>query len=516
MIFITSGQYLKIEIQNEIGALPPCFSFLQNKRLYEFQVELLRNSWPLEKIILTLPKDFEIPQYDKNRLEELEIEIYRGKDNLDLGKGIYDLIKKFNPNSMKILHGDTYFEYLNTKEDLIIISKPEEIAEWHSLSDNTNYESNLVWAGFFNFSKPKILLKSLKSSKFIFHKSVKKYSEAINVSEKKIIPWYDFGHIEGFHKSREKYTTERSFNDLKVDNYEVTKSSRDKEKISREFFWYLNLPSHLKKFVPNVYGLENLKSKSSYKMTYINGFSLSELMLFSKLNDAKWDNIFYEIKSFLKLQKHRLPHNKKNLADRNFKSFFSKKNKKRITALKKMSFIDFNKKLSFNGRKVGYIEDIVKDLDSFIEKYKPIPAFLHGDLCLSNIIYRARGNTISVIDPRGTFKGKDSLIGDQRYDLAKLAHSIFWNYDRVISDEIKYYRNNNSFEENNLIKNHSQEYLKKIFISDKETSIMMRADVQAITSMLFLTMIPLHQDSKERQNSFFGIGLKIYQNLVKN
>ena len=85
MIFITSGQYLKIEIQNEIGALPPCFSFLQNKRLYEFQVELLRNSWPLEKIILTLPKDFEIPQYDKNRLEELEIEMLEdGGAEIDL------------------------------------------------------------------------------------------------------------------------------------------------------------------------------------------------------------------------------------------------------------------------------------------------------------------------------------------------------------------------------------------------------------------------------------------------
>ena len=77
MIFIPSSQYLRIEIQNEIGNLPPTFSFLQNRRLYEFQVDLLKQYWKDEKIILSLPESFEIPEVDLQKLDSLEVEVFR-------------------------------------------------------------------------------------------------------------------------------------------------------------------------------------------------------------------------------------------------------------------------------------------------------------------------------------------------------------------------------------------------------------------------------------------------------
>lgn len=514
MIVITSGQYLKLEIQNEVGKLPPAFSFMQNKRLYDFQIKLLKKYWKDEKIILSLPESFEIPFSDQAYLNSSEIVIIRCNEELLLGENLSNIISEFNPRTLKILHGDTFFEELHIDANAIAVSKPVEIADWHAFENNQN-NSNLVWAGFFNLDNPENFDRNLKENNYIFHDALNKYSQIYGVKEIEINPWYDFGHIEGFHKSREKYTTERSFNDLSVSKYEVTKSSANKNKIKDEYDWFNNTPDHLKKYLPNVFAFKESDNKSSYSMNYVNGFSISELMLFSNLNEVKWNLILNEVHSLLFHQKEFLPANAKQFAEENFNYLFLVKNMERLDLLKESSFLDKNETIFLNGLSIGSIDNIFKDLTNLVKKFDPIPAYVHGDLCLSNIIYKARGNTITIIDPRGSANIHSCCVGDQRYDIAKLAHSIFWDYDRVICDDISFSRDKNNFIEHESKLNYSQEILKKLCLKKNETSIMLRSDIKAITALLFMTMIPLHADSRNRQNSLFGIGLKIYQDLVE-
>ena len=139
------------------------------------------------------------------------------------------------------------FNKLPPGKDIIVIGKPIESAEWHMTQ--LTKEQDYVWAGFFNFSNPNLFSELLEKKDFSFEDSIEEMCKLITIKNYKTNDWFDFGHIEGFHKSRQKYTTERSFNNLNIDKYQVEKSSRNKEKIQDEFNWFNSLPIHLKKKV---------------------------------------------------------------------------------------------------------------------------------------------------------------------------------------------------------------------------------------------------------------------------
>ena len=183
MIFIPSSQYLRIEIQNEIGNLPPTFSFLQNRRLYEFQVDLLKQYWKDEKIILSLPESFEIPEVDLQKLDSLEVEVFRDNPKNKLGKHLHNFISEYKPNSIKILHGDTFFNSLPSTKDTVVIGKPIESADWYMTE--TSKEKDFVWAGFFNISNAQLFNKCLIDRDFSFEESVEEMFRKLSIQDSK-------------------------------------------------------------------------------------------------------------------------------------------------------------------------------------------------------------------------------------------------------------------------------------------------------------------------------------------
>ena len=191
MIIIPSSQFLKIE--------------LQNKRLYEFQVKLLKKSWPNERIIISLPKLFEIPETDLQKLNDLKVDIFQDNSSNKLGKHINNIISNYKPKKLKILHGDTFFNKLPPGKDIIVIGKPIESAEWYMTQ--LTKEQDYVWAGFFNFSNPNLFSELLEKKDFSFEDSIEEMCKLITIKNHKTNDWFDFGHLEGFHKSRQKYTT---------------------------------------------------------------------------------------------------------------------------------------------------------------------------------------------------------------------------------------------------------------------------------------------------------------------
>ena len=57
MFLITSAAYISSGLVTEYGKIPPSFLPLQNKRLYEHQLALVKNE---ETIVLSLPAGFEV------------------------------------------------------------------------------------------------------------------------------------------------------------------------------------------------------------------------------------------------------------------------------------------------------------------------------------------------------------------------------------------------------------------------------------------------------------------------
>ena len=154
---------------------------------------------------------------------------------------------------------------------------------------------------------------------------------------------------------------------------------------------------------------------------------------------------------------------------------------------------------------------------SKIDKSAHLLGVLHGDLCFSNVLYDTRSDKIKVIDPRGIdFKGNFTCIGDLRYDLSKINHSVIGLYDYIVSgayDCVQY--NNSEFEFEIFIDERIVE-IQKVYVNNMRLSHIKPLDLMPETILLFLSMLPLHVDDSSRQDAFIANILRLYSEYMSD
>ena len=166
MILIASGAYVNSELQNEFGNIPPSFLPLQNKRLYNWQIGLFDKS---EKIFISLPESFNIPHHDLIFFDASNIQVIKIPENYNLGKSIVyalNIISNYN-DSFKLLLGDTLFDDLPKKSDIILIDKIKDNYNWAKSFNSFTYSDHIL-TGYFAFSNQSILIKNIIKNNFIF------------------------------------------------------------------------------------------------------------------------------------------------------------------------------------------------------------------------------------------------------------------------------------------------------------------------------------------------------------
>ena len=85
MLLITSAAYITPGLISEFGKLPPSLLPVQNKRLYEHQVQLVSKG---TLIILSLPMSYKLSAYDEQRLSEFGVKVVFVPDGITLGQSI--------------------------------------------------------------------------------------------------------------------------------------------------------------------------------------------------------------------------------------------------------------------------------------------------------------------------------------------------------------------------------------------------------------------------------------------
>ena len=485
MILITSGAYIDSSLASEFGNIPPCMLPVQNKRLYEHQIELIRNQFGYdEKIVISLPDSYHIDEYDVNKINELNVEIVNVDENLNLGESIVFILSNIENDVLYILHGDTLFSNLSKELDVCSVGKPDTFYNW----TYTNFKLNTAYTGFFSFSSTDALLKNLIKYNYNFNFAIHELKEI------KLEGWLDFSLTSTYYKSISKFTTQRVFNNLSITEYSVTKSSKDIIKMQAESNWLTSIPVQLKKYAPNIYG----KKHNGYTIEYLYNSSLANIFVFGNLDVNSLKSILDKCIDYINTEKQYKPYEK---IDTNY--LYTEK------TLSRISYLDLDEKYIINGVQVGSIRDIITELDTYIDKdcYK-YNSIMHGDLCFSNILYDSRSNHIKLIDPRGIDnKYNVSIYGDWRYDVAKLAHSIIGKYDFIIANRFKYKENSSTdiefkIEYDNLYEiEELDKYFDKFFDFKMYYPIMIN---------LFLSMIPLHSDNVLRQKAMLANALYLY------
>ena len=485
MILITSGAYIDSSLASEFGNIPPSMLPVQNKRLYEHQIELIRNQFGYdEKIVISLPNSYHIDKYDVNRINELNVEIIKVEENWSLGQSIAYILCNIEDDVLYILHGDTLFSNLSKELDVCSVGKPYAFYDW----TYADFNFDKVHTGFFSFSSSNALLKNIIKHNYDFNHVIHKLKKI------ELEGWLDFSLTSTYYKSISKFTTQRVFNDLSITEYSVTKSSKDVVKMQAESNWLTSIPVKLKRYVPQVYE----KKHDSYSIEYLYNSSLANIFMFGNLDVYSLKDILDKCIEYINSEKQYKPDTK---IDTNY--LYTEK------TLSRLSYLNLDEKYTINGENVGSIRDIITELDKYIDKdsYK-YNSIMHGDLCFSNILYDSRSNHIKLIDPRGVDnKNNISIYGDWRYDVAKLAHSVIGKYDFIIANRFKYKENSSTdiefdIEYDNLYKvEELDEYFDKFFDFKVYYPIMIN---------LFLSMIPLHSDNNLRQKAMLANALKLY------
>lgn len=483
MILITSGAYIDSSLASEFGNIPPCMLPVQNKRLYEHQIELIRNQFGYnEKIVISLPNSYHIDEYDFNKINELNVEVVKVDESLSLGESISSILCNIEDYSIYILHGDTLFSNLSKELDVCSVGKSYAFYNW----SYTNFNYGAIRTGFFSFSSSNALLKNLVKHNYNFNYII------CNLKEIELEGWLDFSLTSTYYKSISKFTTQRVFNNLSITEYSVTKSSKDNIKMQAESNWLSNIPVQLKRYVPQIYEKKN----DSYTVEYLYNSSLANIFVFGNLDINSLKDILERCIEYINLEKQYKPDTR---IDTNY--LYTEK------TLSRLSYLNLDENYIINGVQVGSIREIIEDLDNYIDKdcYK-YNSIMHGDLCFSNILYDSRSNHIKLIDPRGVDNKRNiSIYGDWRYDVAKLAHSIIGKYDFIIANRFKYKENTSTDIEFDIEYDNKIEELEIYF--DKFFDFKM---YYSIMINLFLSMIPLHSDNILRQKAMLANALDLY------
>ncbi|EGQ9283921.1 capsular biosynthesis protein [Vibrio vulnificus] len=521
MFLIMSGAYVGTELQSEFGQIPPSFLPLGNRRLFQHQIALIPEG--VNKY-LSIPESFTLSEYDQLWLDENNVSIVTVPVGLNLGASLVAAVN-ISGNSLDsplhVLYGDTLFSKLPTGDDIASVSEAMDDYNWAMLSkDKAGWlkssqlteGDNKIIDGYFKFSRPRDILRYITQSEWDFIEGLNRYHHSVGITPVESTGWLDFGHVNTYYRSKAKHTTQRAFNELKINSRWIEKASVKNDKIAAEANWFATLPEELRGYTPQYLGSQ-VKDKVSYRLEYLHLTALNELFVFSKVSSPVWKSIFKECVNFLKICSR---FNNSGLEPVNtLDILFGEKTEERLSQYCKEESIELDSEWFFNGQRIT-LQQILDKSYEYLPLNKRREGVLHGDFCFSNILYDFRAGKIKAIDPRGmTPDGLKTIYGDINYDLAKLSHSVLGLYDWIIAGYYKV-----SIQDNHIKFSLSGDYqhqeIQQIFIELVEKNFDLSSkNLFAMQIQLFLSMLPLHSDDKERQKALFANSFRLYQILLR-
>ena len=490
-----------------------------NRRLFEHQIAELKTAFAGDDIYLSLPENFVVSNADKIYLGKMDIEIVQVPEGLSLGESVLYVINSIGiyDQTLRILHGDTLIQGFPTEADVIGVANTQYDYLWEV--EEITRTDELVWCGYFSFSDIKQLVKCLTAARGHFADAIRKYSQNVSQVRQLVGRWLDLGHINTYFKSREIISTARSFNDLRIVNGIVSKSSAQRQKMAAEAHWFANIPYPLKRYTPQllvVHGEAN--ACTGYAIEYLCLPALNELFVHGRMPVFFWSKIFRLCESFF-ADCRRLASIDESISNdvtADFRQLVSDKTWSRLeNHFGDSSQQALDQPTKLNGKTLPSLRHIVQTCISRTLESAPVLGIAHGDFCLSNILFDSRSEGLKVIDPRGlTQKGVLSIHGDLKYDAAKLQHSIIGLYDFIIAGSYSVRMNSLLDFEFEIYVDDQVREVQEVFKQRSFLGGLTSKDLMPLTILLFISMLPLHADQPLRQQAFLSNALRLFSEYL--
>jgi hypothetical protein len=242
----------------------------------------------------------------------------------------------------------------------------------------------------------------------------------IDVSNERTLLDFLSGHFDARH-----------FNAIEPHDFTVTKRSRDRAKLKREFDFYKLAPPGMQMFLVQPFDFRDDGVTASYRMERLQVPDMALQWVNGALNASEFDAFLARMFHFLDSRPVKEVGGAE--AERIRRALYVDKVRERIDAFKAMPiFTQFAPLLE---RACGGIDALVA---RYLDLYEAMPsqnrehrlAIGHGDPCFSNILYAKNNQFMRLIDPRGA-SSEAELYTDRYYDVAKLSHSVLGGYDFI-------------------------------------------------------------------------------------
>ncbi|EOH89556.1 aminoglycoside phosphotransferase family protein [Enterococcus pallens] len=437
--------------------------------------------------------------------------------------------------------GDTYVqETIVSAEDYLVIGARDNAVPWTSVvreenrlrfsnknEQSQNKPSSQLVAGVFGFQSGRefllscmsVLLEEYEQGKNgrddsrSFYEAIKDYDE--NYHSVELIStdtWLDLGHEKEYLETK-KLVQARFFNSITIDDQRgiLTKKSDDTKKLIHEIEWYIKMPEELQFFTPRIYNYSLDTQQPCVEMEYYPYETLHNLYIYGNLEISAWEKIMDKL-MFVR-QEMKLHSANKQLDPQDLKDIYYQKTVDRVKRLMEDPAFEvfYEAAPSINGVTYLPVKEIMERLLSLLENNQLISeksaSIIHGDFCLSNILFEVSNQLVKLIDPRGKF-GSFDIYGDEFYDIAKIMHSFEGAYDHIITDQFTLEQETATVYSYTIHKTELQNEITEL-VNESIAQRYPIEQVRLIEGLLFLSMIPLHADYPERQKIMFGQAMKL-------
>lgn len=331
--------------------------------------------------------------------------------------------------------------------------------------------------------------------------------------------WIDCGHETNYYDAKSKLISARSFNMIRVslEDGVVTKSSQDSPKIQREAAFIQMLPQPISVYFPRTLLHHDSQNILQTESEYYGYPTVAEYYLYWELSSENWRRLFGRLGRIL--QRFRsYPYSISRTA---FTDFYLHKTTARVEQYWRTVPPSLRQALESDVRVNGHLcrpfsrllPDLALALDDLYHERDF--CIMHGDFCFSNMLHDIVSGIVRLIDPRGSFG--DSCVGiygDHKYDLAKLMHSAEYGYDRIVNGLYSLSMHHSDFDLSLAARDchNIVSCLARELIAEAGQS---QHGIDLITSLLFLSMCPLHADDSRRQLSMYIHGLQLLNQSLR-
>ncbi|MFO1522276.1 MAG: NTP transferase domain-containing protein [Kiritimatiellia bacterium] len=327
--------------------------------------------------------------------------------------------------------------------------------------------------------------------------------------------WYDCGNLDFLTSSRRRMLQVRNFNSIQIDELRgtITKRSSHAGKFLNEINYYRLLPPDLATFFPRLVDFSLAREDMYLTLEYYGYPTLSELWVFEEMDATHWEAIFTLLARVLECFERYGA----DLSPTETYRFYWQKTLDRIQEFARQSprfaRLAQAEKLTLNDADIEGWPAIRDEVERRVREMAARPAgrIIHGDLCFPNMLYDRVSRLFKFIDPRGSF-AEAGILGDARYDIAKLMHSLDGGYDFIIHNMFALQEEETRIQLQVFYPGHRKGFLaafEKVF-----SPRFALAEARLIEGLLFLSMCALHSDHPDRQTAMWVTGLRILHQVI--